>query len=182
VKNRIESQAISLTETIDVNTGSTRNRGAEFETSYDVLRWWPNSAPSEHLSVFLNGSLLNARFTQSIIAGQVGKIPAYSPNYVLKAGITWREDRGYKVSLMLNSVGSEYFQDSDEPIGSTPARIPAYTVVDLAADYDIAPHWRLLAGVSNLTNRRYYSRVFIAGGLLEPADSLAGYAGAAFEF
>jgi Fe(3+) dicitrate transport protein len=83
---------------------------------------------------------------------------------------------------MLNSVGSEFFQDSDEPIGSTPARIPAYTVVDLAADYDIAAHWRLLAGVSNLTNRRYYSRVFIAGGLLEPAASVAAYAGAAYEF
>ncbi len=182
VKNRIESQAISLTETIDVNTGSTRNRGAEFETSYDVLRWWAKSASSQHLSVFVNGSLLNARFTESIITGQVGKIPAYSPNYVLKAGLVWREDRGYKVSLMLNSVGSEFFQDSDEPIGSTPARIPAHTVVDLAADYNIAVHWRLLAGVSNLTNRRYYSRVFIAGGLLEPAPSVAAYAGAAYEF
>jgi Fe(3+) dicitrate transport protein len=182
VKNRIESQAISLTETIDVNTGSTRNRGAEFETSYDLLRWWSKSASTEHLSVFVNGSLLNARFTESSITGQVGKIPAYSPNYVLKAGLVWREDRGYKVSLMLNSVGSEFFQDSDEPIGSTPARIPSYTVVDLAADYNIAVHWRLLAGVSNLTNRRYYSRVFIAGGLLEPAASVAGYAGAAYEF
>jgi Fe(3+) dicitrate transport protein len=173
VKNRIESQAISLTETIDVNTGSTRNRGAEFETSYDLLRWWSKSASTEHLSVFV---------TESSITGQVGKIPAYSPNYVLKAGLVWREDRGYKVSLMLNSVGSEFFQDSDEPIGSTPARIPSYTVVDLAADYNIAVHWRLLAGVSNLTNRRYYSRVFIAGGLLEPAASVAGYAGAAYEF
>src|SRR5579871_1479761 len=48
VKNRIEAQALSAVETIDVNTGSTRNRGLEGEGSYDLLRW-SNGA---RLSVF----------------------------------------------------------------------------------------------------------------------------------
>jgi len=181
VKNRIESQAISLIETIDVNTGSTRNRGAELEGSYDLLRLWSTSATSEHLSLFANASLLDAHFTSSIIPGQVGKIPAYAPHYVLKTGITWREDQRLKVSLVLDCVGAQYFEDSDEPLGSTPALIPTYTVLDLAADYTFANHWRLLAGVSNLTDRRYYSRVFLAGGLLEPAEALAAYAGVAYD-
>jgi Fe(3+) dicitrate transport protein len=181
VKNRIESQEISLVESIDVNTGSTRNRGAEFEGSYDLLRLWSSSPSDEHLSLFANGSLLDAHFTNSIIPGQEGKIPAYAPHYVLKTGVTWREDNRYKVSLVLDCVGSEYFQDSDEPLGTTPALIPTYTVVDLAADYILADHWRLLAGVSNLTDRRYYSRVFLAGGQLEPADALAAYAGVAYD-
>ena len=48
-------------------------------------------------------------------------------------------------------------------------------------DYTIAGHWRLLGGVSNLLNRTYYSRVFLAGGQLEPAPSIAGYAGVAYD-
>jgi len=181
VQNRIESQQISLVETIDVNTGSTRNRGAEFETSYDLLRLWSTSETREHLSLFANGSLLDAHFTSSIIPGQIGKTPAYAPHYVLKTGLVFREDNRFKVSVDLDCVGSEYFQDSDEPLGSTPALIPTYTVLDLAADYTLAGHWRLLAGVSNLTDRRYYSRVFLAGGMLEPADALAAYAGVAYD-
>ncbi len=181
VKDRIESQAISAFETIDVNTGDTRNRGAELEGSYDLLQLTSMSGTNEHLSLFANASLLDAHFTSSIIPGQVGKIPAYAPHYVLKTGLIWREDNRYKVSLFLDSVGSEYFQDSDLPIGSTPALIPAYTVLDLAADYTLADHWHLLGGVSNLTDRRYYSRVFIAGGMLEPADALAVYAGISYD-
>lgn len=181
VKNRIESEAISLTETVDVNTGSTRNRGAEFEFSYDLLRLESTSSANEHLSLFVNGSELDAHFTSSIIPGQVGKVPAYAPHYVLKSGISWREDNRCKIGLVIDSVGSQYFQDSDEPLGSTPALIRSYTVLDLAGDYTLAAHWRLLAGVSNLTDRRYYSRVFLAGGQLEPAASLAAYAGVAYE-
>jgi hypothetical protein len=40
----------------------------------------------------------------------------------------------------------------------------------------------LLAGISNLTNRIYYSRVFLAGGQLEPALERQGYAGLACDF
>ncbi len=181
VKNSIEPEAYSLTETIDVNTGDTRSRGAELEGSYDLLRLVPTSATYEHLTLFANGSLLDAHYTSSVIPDQVGKTPAYAPHYVLKAGLIWREEDRYKVSLVLDSVGSQYFQNSDEPLASTPALIPAYTVLDLAADYTLAGHWRLLGGVSNLTDRRYYSRVFLAGGLLEPADALAAYAGIAYD-
>jgi Fe(3+) dicitrate transport protein len=65
---------------------------------------------------------------------------------------------------------------------STPAHIPTYTVADLAGDYVIAGHFRILGGVSNLANRHYYSRVFLFGGMLEPAGDRSVYAGAAYDF
>jgi Fe(3+) dicitrate transport protein len=190
VHDRIESQQLSQFETIDVNTGNTRSRGAEFESSYDVLRLWPKAVPNRHVTVFANASLLNARFTSSNIANQTGKTPAYAPDYVLKAGVTLREDRRYNVSLSVDSVGSQFFQDSNLPffqnstlaIVGTPARIPTYTVADLAAQYTFAGHLRLLGGISNLTDRRYYSRVFISRGQLEPARDRTYYAGIAFDF
>jgi Fe(3+) dicitrate transport protein len=86
------------------------------------------------------------------------------------------------VSLVADSVASQYFQDSNQGIGSTPARIPTYTVADLAGDYVIVGHLRLLGGISNLTNRHYYSRVFLSGGKLEPALDRTFNAGLAYDF
>jgi Fe(3+) dicitrate transport protein len=182
VKDRIESQQLTQTETIDVNTGNTRSRGIELEAHYDLLRLLSTIGSNIHLDAFANASLLDARFTSSIVPGQTGKIPAYAPHGVFKAGITAREDDRYKVSLVANTVGSQYFQDSDRSIGSTPAHIPTYTVADLAGDYVIAGHLRLLGGISNLANRHYYSRVFLFGGMLEPASDRSIYAGAAYDF
>jgi Fe(3+) dicitrate transport protein len=183
VKNRIESQPYSAIpgDVIDLNTGDTRSRGVEAETSYDLLRLW-DGPESMHLSVFVNGSYLEARFTASSIVGQVGKVPAYSPTYVAKGGLTLRRDGAYKVSVVVDSVGSQYFQDSDLAIGTTPAQIPRYTVADLGAEYVVAGQLRLLGGISNVTDRIYYSRVFIARGMVEPGRDRNFYAGIAYDF
>jgi Fe(3+) dicitrate transport protein len=180
--DRIESQQFTQTQTIDVNTGNTRSRGTELEGSYDFLRLWAQSTPDQHLAVFANASLLNARFTASRIPNQAGKTPAYAPDYVLKAGVTFRQDRLYEVSLVVDSVASQFFQDSNLPIASTAARIPAYTLADLSGEYTIAGRLRVLGGISNLTDRRYYSRVFIARGLLEPGRDRTFYGGLAYDF
>jgi Fe(3+) dicitrate transport protein len=182
VRNRIESQQLTPTETIDVNTGNTRSRGAELEGSYDVLRSWPQISSARHLSVFANASLLDARFTASSVPGRAGSTPAYAPGYVLKAGVTWRQDGRCRISLVADSVASQYFQDSDLGVGGTPARIPAYTVIDLAGDYIVLKHLRALGGISNLADRHYYSRVFLFGGRLEPGRERAFYGGLAYDF
>lgn len=182
VHDRIESRQITQTETIDVNTGNTRSRGAELEGSYDVLRPWSANASDQHLTIFANASLLNARFTSSALSNQAGKTPAYAPSYVLKAGATLRRDAHYKVSLVVDSVGSQFFQDTNQPIATTPARIPTYTVTDFSGEYTVFGGLRVLAGISNLTNRHYYSRVFISRGQLEPARDRTFYAGLACDF
>ena len=188
VHDRIEAQQFDQVTTIDVNTGNTRSRGAELEGSYDLLRLWPNSAADQHLTVFANASLLNARFTGSALRNQTGKTPAYAPDYVLKAGATLRRDGHYKLSLVVDSVAAQFFQDSNQPVLSpdgsiaTPARIPTYTVADLSGEYTVFGRLRLLAGISNLTDRRYYSRVFISRGLLEPGRDRTVYAGVAYDF
>ena len=181
VHDRIEAQQLSQTETIDVNTGNTRSRGVELEGSYDVLRFWSDSTASRHVDLFANASYLNARFTSSELLNQTGKTPAYSPDYVLKAGVTVRQDRLYKVSLVMDTVASQFFQDSNLAIGTTPPRIPTYTLLDMSGEYTIAGRFRLLGGIANLTDRRYYSRVFISRGLLEPGRDRTFYAGAAYD-
>ncbi len=188
VKNSIETLPLTPTESISVNTGDQRSRGVEAETSYDLFQLLPAAPAGAHLAAFANASLLNAVYTSSITAGQAGKTPPYAPHYVLKGGLTLSEAPGLKLSLVVDAVGSQYFQASDAGIAApasigpgTPARIPAYTVADFSAQYRLAGHWRVIGGISNLTNREYYSRVFISGGKIEPALSRQFYAGIAYD-
>lgn len=178
-KNRIEAQHINATDVIEVNTGDTRSRGFEGELDYDFLAPTALAARGRHLEAFASVSLLAARFTASTIPGQIGKVPAYAPRYLAKAGLTWRVEQRVKLSLTAVSAAAQYWQDSDRPFGSgatyLPARIPAYTVVDVAGDWQLNPHVKLLAGISNLADRRYYDRVWQTG--LEPAYGRSWYTG-----
>jgi Fe(3+) dicitrate transport protein len=178
-KNRIEAQHINATDVIEVNSGDTRNRGFEGQINYDFFAPTALASQGEHLEGFFSLSLLNARFTQSVIPGQVGKIPAYAPRYLAKAGITWRQDQRFKASLTAVSSAAQYWQDSNQPVGSgaafIPAKIPAYTVIDFASDWQVTPWLKVLAGISNLTDRQYYNRVWQTG--LEPAYGRTWYAG-----
>lgn len=69
---RIEAHHINATDVIEVNSGDTRSRGFEGRLHYDFLA---RALPVDHgrrLDAFINASLLNARFTASLIPLQFG--------------------------------------------------------------------------------------------------------------
>jgi Fe(3+) dicitrate transport protein len=183
VRDRVETEIVGPApfDIADVDTGNTRNRGFEGELVYDFLAGRPGG---RHLSAFVDLTLLDAEFVKSSIPGQVGRTPAYAPHTLAKAGLTWRRDGHYSVSLTGVSVGSQYFQDSDQAAGTgasfVPARIPAYAVLDLSGDVQLTRRVRLLGGVSNLGGERYYARAFTDG--IEPAAGRTVYAGLALGF
>jgi Fe(3+) dicitrate transport protein len=179
-KNRIETIVISPVESLLQNSGDTRHRGFEGEISYDLFA---SRSDALHLTLFGNASLLDAKFTKSNLANRVGNKPAFAPALTSKYGISIRRDGQFNISLSGSTVSSQYFQDSDLPVGSPatanyiPAKVPAYTVLDLTGDWQFTRNLRLLAGVTNLTNRKYYNRVFQNG--IEPAARRKIYIGLA---
>ena len=187
VKNGIETEQLSRTVSVDVNTGDARSRGVEAEASYDLLQLLRVAAEGEHLTLFANASYLDAVYTSSITPGQAGKTLPYAPHYVLKGGLTLSMVSGLKLSLIVDAVGAQYFQSSDAGVPGVagaiamPAQIPAYTLVDFSGEYKFLRRWRVLGGISNLTNEEYYSRVFIAGGRIEPALGRQFYLGIAYD-
>jgi Fe(3+) dicitrate transport protein len=58
-----------------------------------------------------------------------------------------------------------------------PAKVPAYSLFDLAGDWQLTRDIRLLGGISNLLNKKYYNRVFQNG--IEPGARRKVYAGIA---
>lgn len=179
-KNRIETIVISPVESVLQNSGDTRHRGFEGEISYDALG---TRSGGLHLTFFGNVSVLDAKFTQSNLVNRVGNEPAFAPAVTAKYGISLRRDGRFNVSLAGSTVTSQYFQDSNLPVGTpaaanyVPAKLPAYTVLDLTGDWQLTRYLRLLGGITNLTNKKYYNRVFQNG--IEPALRRKAYVGLA---
>jgi len=179
-KNRIETIVVSPVESLFQNSGDTRHRGFEGEISYDLLA--AQGGPL-HLTAFANVSLLDAKFTKSNLANRVGNKPAFAPTLTAKYGISLRRDGRFNLSLAGSSVSSQYFQDSDHAVGVPeapnfiPAKIPAFTIFDLSGDWQLSRNIRLLGGVSNVFDRKYYNRVFQNG--IEPGTRRTLYAGIA---
>lgn len=63
----------------------------------------------------------------------------------------------------------------DTNIVLIPAKVPSYLTFNLTGKYNLTKNLRILAGVFNLTNERYDSRVFGNGS--EPAPRRSAYAG-----
>ncbi|HEY0369124.1 MAG TPA: TonB-dependent receptor, partial [Chthoniobacterales bacterium] len=202
--NRTETQFFTRTDFIIVNSGDSRHRGFEGELSYDFMEFFrgPQVASADnskdgkdgkeavtatvspfrdwHLIVFSNLQLLDAEFTESL-TGLVGKTPAFAPSVLYKGGITLSRDNCFNVTFSAVHVSDQFWGDANTGNATIPAKIPSYQVYNLAGDVRLTKHLKLIAGVSNLFDEKYYSRVFFNGSI-EPAPRRYGYAGLALEF
>jgi Fe(3+) dicitrate transport protein len=145
------------------------------------------------LVVFSNIQLLDAEFTESVLTipnsgGRtfVGNEPAYAPDVIWKGGISFRKERCFNFTLTGVYVSDQFWQDSNQPLltGTTvlvPAVIPSYTVFNFSAEWYLTKNVRLIGGISNLADEKYYSRAFLTG-LIDPAPGRSAYAGLSVEF
>jgi Fe(3+) dicitrate transport protein len=143
------------------------------------------------LIVFSNVQLLDAEFTDStqIIPGSggatfVGNAPAYAPDIVFKGGITFKRDKCFNITFSAVYVSEQFWQDSNLGSGTIPPpQIPAYEVYNMSGEVYLTKNVRLFGGISNLADKKYYSRVFpFGGGSIDPAAGRSGYAGLSVEF
>jgi Fe(3+) dicitrate transport protein len=102
-------------------------------------------------------ALLHAGFT----AGRNdGRTPAYAPDLILKTGLVGQWNQRFKIALTGSYVDAMYWQDNNQPGAVGLARIPDFTVWDLNAEAALyRDNVRILAGIQNLFDRDYFSRV-----------------------
>jgi Fe(3+) dicitrate transport protein len=213
--NRTETQNISNTDFIILNTGSTRHRGLEGELYYDFLAPFqhppivevqpgpykavvdskappvPGVLPTDYrpykLIAFSNVQFLDAEFTESALLQPeedrtiVGNTPAFAPDVVLKGGISFQREHCFNIALTAVYVSQQFWQDTDIGSPAIPkGKIPAYSVFNLSGEFYLNKYVRLIGGISNLTDAKYYNRVFANG--IEPAPRFSGYAGLSLSF
>lgn len=155
------------------NVGRAVHRGIEASVHYNLLRAF---APASHatLSLYANALFLDARFKQGPVAGRT---PQYAPDHVIRSGLVYLRDDRLKFGLT-GTLSADSFADD----ANTASRhVPRYAVWDLTAEVKIPrTPLRVIAGINNVFDEDYYSRIRPDG--IDPAPRRNYYVGVAAEF
>lgn len=141
---------------------------------YDRLRGTDAADRWGSLSLYANAMLLDAEFKGG---PNNGKAPQYAPEYLIRTGVNYRWRDRAKVSL-LGTFLDDHFADDGNTAGF---QVPAYMTWDLTAEVKV---WKesvsLVAGINNLFDEDYYSR--IRGDGIDPAYGRNYYVGVSVKF
>ncbi|MCG6117120.1 MAG: TonB-dependent receptor [Aquimonas sp.] len=158
LEDKIEQRLVGITDIERINSGDARHQGLEFSADWNLL----HGRSEQALSVFINGSLLDAEIVRSASASLLGRTPAYAPERILRTGLLWQGSAGERFSLTGTYVSDHFWQDSNLGSGSganaLPAVIESYAVWDAAIEWPVSPSLTAFAGMQNITDRIYSSR------------------------
>jgi Fe(3+) dicitrate transport protein len=104
-----------------------------------------------------------------------GGTPSFAPTYVVRTGVVYGF-RKAKVSMLGTLMGRHNAQDN----GAALFEIPSYATWDLTAEIPVHKRVSLMAGINNLFDRQYYSRVTALG--IDPSYGRNVYAGFSLQF
>lgn len=175
-KDKIEQIQVNITDIERVNSGDSRHQGVELSLEYAF-----ELSPGHNVTAFANASWLEAEITRSVTSSLVGNTVSFAPDYLVRTGVNYASN-GLTAALSLTMVDDQYWQDSNLPRGTGAAminaKIPSYQVIDLSSEYELSSQWALYAGINNLLDENYYSRVRTDG--IEPAPERTAYLGVRF--
>jgi Fe(3+) dicitrate transport protein len=172
--NQIGALALPGGQSTVANVGRTVHRGVEAGVQYNLLRALLGGASKNALNIYANALLLNAELKAGVAAGRT---PQYAPNHLVRTGVVFTRTSALKIGLT-GTFSADAFADD----ANTAQRyVPAYAVWDLTAEAKIPnTPLRIIAGVNNVFDEDYYSRVRPDG--IDPAPRRNYYVGAALEF
>ena len=157
------------------------------------------------LIVFSNAQYLDAEFIESELPQPqangspppngktiVGNTPNFAPEFLWKGGLSFRKEKCFDLTFSAVYVSSQFWSDTNVGVHTNPAppsttistiippKVPPYHVFNLSGYWYITRNIRLIGGISNLADLKYYNRIF--GNGIEPAPRRSGYAGISIEF
>jgi Fe(3+) dicitrate transport protein len=132
-------------------------------------------------NVYANTSFLNAKFSSGPLKNLT---PQYAPKNISRVGIIYHKEDQVKIALMGVFLSRHYANDNNGNGPTTNSgndfEIPAYSVFDLTGDWHISKEWMLSAGLNNLLNKNYYSRIRSDGVIWSLGRNF--YAGLTYQF
>lgn len=124
-------------------TGEVRSRGFEMEAKADV---------TPALSVIASYAYTDARTTKSTVAEEVGQRNDDTP-YHQAALWTSYDFVDWGIPQLTVGAGARYMGTTQASLMDSP--MPAYTLFDAMARYQIDDNWAVTVNASNLTDKRY---------------------------
>ena len=139
------------------NVGNMRNQGIDFALRLDLVGPEGFAKSDNTLRLSTNLQLLDAEFTDGVAAGFT---PQYAPGHLLRSVLAWIGKDGSRAALTFTSVGDQ--QGSDNNVADF--FLPGYEVFDASVEWPVAGGFMIGAGVNNLLDVDYATRVRPGGG------------------
>jgi Fe(3+) dicitrate transport protein len=166
------------------NLGESRHYGLESFAELDATRLVGGDALARQIGsmlLFTSAGRTVARYTEG---AQAGRQVEYSPDWIVRGGVTYRLRDRLSATVQGSSVGASYSNANNsphDPAGNgQQGLVPAYTVWDLSGGVRVWHDVRFEASVNNLFDRRYYTRRTSTG--ISPADGRTVTAGLRLDF
>lgn len=124
------------------------------------------------LNLYANVSLLEAKLHGG---PNDGGTPQYAPDFILRTGLIYKK-KSVKVSFLGTFVDDHNARDDANPNFA----IPGYMTWDLTAEVPVTKNLNLMAGINNVFDESYYSRVRNDG--IDPGYGRNFYVGGSVSF
>ncbi|HEY4323915.1 MAG TPA: TonB-dependent receptor [Mucilaginibacter sp.] len=141
------------------NIASSKNIGLESFAELNIFHFIDPKNKVTKLSVFSNLALINARYVSSKNPAFNNKKVELAPDVVFKTGLAYSYKK-FSASYQLAYTSSQ-FTDATNAVLTADAvdgLVPAYTVMDLSANYRFSKTFTLQGTINNLANEVYFSR------------------------
>lgn len=139
------------------NVGNMRNQGIDLAVRLDLVGPEGLAKSDNTLRLSTNLQLLDAEFTDGVAAGFT---PQYAPGHLLRSVLAWIGKDGARAALTFTSVGNQ--EGADNNVADF--FLPGYEVLDASVEWPVAGGFTIGAGVNNLLDETYASRVRPGGG------------------
>ncbi len=154
----------------DPEAGLTVNRNSDEPTRRDGIEWELRIFPLDTVSVWMNATLLKARFKET--SSDVPLVPEHTANI----GAQWQLG-GFSLSVAGRYVGSR--ADGNTTPDTTYPKLDSYHTLDSKIAYRWR-EWQVFAGVNNLTDGIYSASAY--SNTYYPMPGRNWYAGLQFEY
>lgn len=144
---QLEQRNVLSQDRTDINfsvqVGEVRSRGFELEAKTEIT---PN------LSLIASYAYIDARITKSDIASEIGQRSEDTPYH---QAALWADYRLAALGIPQLRIGGGARYKGTTQASGVPSAMPAYTLYDARASYEIDPHWEVALNANNVTNKRY---------------------------
>jgi Fe(3+) dicitrate transport protein len=141
------------------NVAQSRNLGLESFAELELLHFFDPQITDTRLSLFTNLALINARYVNSKEPAFDNRKVELAPNVIFKTGLSYKHKK-FSASYQVGYTGSQFSDATNATVSADAITgiIPAYTVMDLSASYDLNKTFSLQSSINNLADAKYFTR------------------------
>lgn len=141
------------------NISQSRNIGFESFAELELLHFINHEVTETKISLFTNLALINARYVNSDVSAYQNKKVELAPDLIFKTGLSYKHKR-FSASYQVAYTSSQFTDATNAPFtpNATDGLIPAYTVMDLSADYKLSKMFSIQSSINNLADKKYFTR------------------------